>query len=93
MAEHAAHEPQDQDEANVVEAPPDTDTEAPDVRVGQVWESLRPEDMADNHRRLRVLAEADEDGQVLVENNVTRRKSHVALDRFRPVAGGYRRYV
>jgi hypothetical protein len=89
----AGHTPQEATEAHHLDAPPDNDTAAPDVRAGQVWESLAREDMVDNRRRLRVLAGADEDGQVLVENLVTRRKSHIALDRFKPLAGQYRRAV
>lgn len=69
------------------------ETDLPDVRVGQVWESMDPRDMEDSHRRLRVLEAVDSDGRVHVENLVTRRRSHIALERFVPGPSGYRRAV
>lgn len=56
----------------------------PEVRVGEVWESLAAADMVDMHRRLRVMEEPDGDGQVAVKNLVSGRVSHIALERFAP---------
>jgi len=58
--------------------------EVGDVREGQVYESLDPRD-DDPRRRVRVMAEPDGDGQVVVENLSTRRTSHVSAER---LAGG-----
>lgn len=71
----------------------EAEVDLPDVRVGQVWESMDPRDMEDSHRRLRVIEPADSDGRVHVENLVTRRRSHIALERFVPGPSGYRRAV
>lgn len=55
-----------------------------DPRVGDTWESMDPRDEEHSGPRRRVgVLEVDGD-QVHVENKVTRRKSHVALDRFAP---------
>ena len=58
---------------------------SPVPRVGDTWESMSGQDERDRNgpqRRIGVLVV--EGDQVQVEDKVTRRKSHIALDRFKP---------
>jgi hypothetical protein len=59
----------------------------PVVRVGEVYEDVRPAE--DDHRRyVKIIdAEADKDGRVLVQNEETYRLSRIRLDRFTPENG------
>jgi hypothetical protein len=57
---------------------------SPVPRVGDTWESMDPRDEEHSGPRRRVGVLAVEGDQVWVENKVTRRRSHVAVDRFSP---------
>lgn len=57
---------------------------SPVPRVGDTWEDMDPADEEKSGPRRRVgILEIDGD-QAHVENKVSRRKSHVALERFTP---------
>ncbi len=64
----------------------------PVVRVGEVWEDVRPSE--DDHRRFVKVIDAspDEDGRVLVKNEETYKESRIRLDRFTP-ENGWRRFA
>jgi hypothetical protein len=59
----------------------------PVVRVGEVYEDVRPAE--DDHRRyVKIIdAEADENGRVLVQNEETYHLSRIRVDRFTPENG------
>lgn len=67
------------------------DEELPVVRVGEVYEDIRPSE--DDHRRyVKVVNVFDEDaeehaGKVLVQNEETYQKSYIGRDRFTPRNG------
>jgi hypothetical protein len=64
--------------------------ELPTVRVGEVYEAMRPDD----HRRyVKILSVDEEDGKVLVQNEETYHKSRIDPERFVPSAGWWRRFA